>query len=206
MWADEVTDQKWGRSDTSILHHAFISIFIALWYVITHYISILMAILSYFTRLTMKRGNAGSWNSGWKRSKHWKPILHSSKNLQTPGNLFLELIRIIERKKYIRGPTPCPGGWGGAPPVSWAPWWAPVSIFCYMRAFTLEKSVGKHTGRNSAATRRNLGGRAPAELFCGGHFPLGAGNHHQRHHQRSSHPERVNLHQHIHQHHLLSKP
>ena len=50
--------------DTSILHHAFISIFIALWDVITHYISILMAILSYFTRFTMKRGNPGSWNSG----------------------------------------------------------------------------------------------------------------------------------------------
>ena len=32
--------------DTSILHHALISIFIALWAVITHYISILMAILS----------------------------------------------------------------------------------------------------------------------------------------------------------------
>ncbi len=54
--------------DTSILHHAFISIFIALWAVITHYISIVIAILSYFTRFTMKRGNAGSWNSGWKRS------------------------------------------------------------------------------------------------------------------------------------------
>ena len=34
----------------------------------------------------------------------------------------------------------------------------PVSIFCYMRAFTLGKIVGKLTGRNSAATRRNLGG------------------------------------------------
>ena len=54
-------------TDTSILHHAFISIFIALWAVITHYISILMAIFSYFTRFTMKRGNAGNWNSGWKR-------------------------------------------------------------------------------------------------------------------------------------------
>ena len=41
---------KLGGVDTSILHHAFISIFIALWDVITHYISILMAILSYFTR------------------------------------------------------------------------------------------------------------------------------------------------------------
>ena len=38
-------------SDTSILHHAFILIFIALWAVITHYISILMAILSYLQGL-----------------------------------------------------------------------------------------------------------------------------------------------------------
>ena len=53
-----------------------------------------MAILSYFTRFTIKRGNAGSWNSGWKRSKHWKPIPHSSKSPETPWNIFLELIRI----------------------------------------------------------------------------------------------------------------
>jgi len=39
-------------ADTSILHHAFISIFIALWTVISLYVTILMAILSYFTRFT----------------------------------------------------------------------------------------------------------------------------------------------------------
>ena len=44
--------------------------------------------------------------------------------------------------------------------------------------------------------------RALAELFCRGSFPLGEGNHHQR----SSHREGVNLHQHLHQHHLLSNP
>ena len=38
--------------DTSILHHAFISIFIALWAVIARYVTTLMAILSYFTRFT----------------------------------------------------------------------------------------------------------------------------------------------------------
>ena len=132
--------------DTSILHHAFISIFIALWAVITHYISILMAILSYFTRFTMKRGNAGSWNSGWKRSKQWKPILHCSKNPETPRNLFLGLIRIIERNKYSMEPTPWPGGWGARPPLLGAPLspgppgGPPVPIFCYMKAFTLKKS------------------------------------------------------------------
>ena len=51
---------KLGGVDTSILHHAFISIFIVLWAVITHYVTILIPILSYFTRFTMKRGNAGS--------------------------------------------------------------------------------------------------------------------------------------------------
>ena len=43
---------KLGGVDTSILHHAFISIVIALWAVITHYVIILMSVLSYFTRFT----------------------------------------------------------------------------------------------------------------------------------------------------------
>ena len=147
-----------------ILHHAFMTLFIALWAVITRSISILMAILSYFTRFTMKRGNAGSWNSGWKRSKYWKPIPHNSKNPETQRKSVLELIRIIERRKHQRGPTPWPGGCGlrphllGAPLSPGPPGGPPVSIFCYMKAFTLEKIRGKLRGRNSAATRRNLGG------------------------------------------------
>ena len=48
--------------------------------------------------------------------------------------------------------------------------------------------------------------RAPAELFYQGNIPLGGGNRSHRHHQRSSHPEGVNLHQHLHQYHLLSNP
>ena len=80
-----------------------------------------MAILSYFTRFTMKRGNAGSWNSGWKRSKYWKPIMHSSKNPETPRKSFLELIRIIEQKKYLKGPTPWLGGWGARLPLLGTP-------------------------------------------------------------------------------------
>ena len=43
-------------------------------------------------------------------------------------------------------------------PISWAPWWASATIFFYMKGVVLEKFVGKLTGRNSAATRRNLGG------------------------------------------------
>ena len=46
----------------------------------------------------------------------------------------------------------------------------------------------------------------PVELFCRGKFPPGGGNDRHHHHQRSSHREGVNLHQHLHQHHLLSNP
>ena len=33
-----------------------------------------------------------------------------------------------------------------------------MTIFCYMKSFTLEKIISKLSGRNTAATRRNLSG------------------------------------------------
>ena len=45
--------------------------------------------------------------------------------------------------------TPLPRGPPGSPSVP---------IFCYMKSFTLEKIRRKLSGRNTAATRRNLGG------------------------------------------------
>ena len=50
-------------------------------------------------------------------------------------------------------PTPL-----GAPPASWAPVGPPVPIFCYMKSFVRRKIISKLSGRDSAATRRNLGG------------------------------------------------
>ena len=101
---------------------------------------------------------------GWKRSKYWEPILHSSKSPETPRKSFLELLRIIEKRKYQRGPHPGEEG-GGAPPCSARPLspgpprGPPVPLFCYMKAFALKKKIiSKLSGRNSAATRRNLGG------------------------------------------------
>ena len=61
---------KLGGVDTSILHHAFISIFIALWAAITRYATILMPILSYFTRFTWRGGMPAAGILGWKRSKY----------------------------------------------------------------------------------------------------------------------------------------
>ena len=101
---------------------------------------------------------------GWKRSKYYRPILHSSKSPETSRKSFLELIKNTGRRKYQRGATPWPRGWGRAHPY-WAlplsrgpPGGPPLPLFCYMKAFTLEKIMGKLTGRNSTATRRNLGG------------------------------------------------
>ena len=122
--------------------------------------------------------------------------MHSSKCPETSRKSFLELIKNTERRKYQRGPTPWPRGWGRALPP-WArplprgpPVGPPVPIFCYMKSFVREKIISKLSGRNTVATRRNQS-RAPVELFCQGNFPPGGGNHRHRHHQRSSHRERA---------------
>ena len=44
------------------------------------------------------------------------------------------------------------------PPISWAPWWASGVHLLLYHHFYPGKLVGKLTGQNSAATRRNLGG------------------------------------------------
>ena len=61
---------KLGGVDTSILHHAFISIFIALWAVITHSRTIFMPFLSYFTRFTWRGRMPAAGILDRKRSKY----------------------------------------------------------------------------------------------------------------------------------------
>ena len=107
------------------------------------------------------------------------------------------------------GPTPWPRGWGARPLPRGPPGRPLRPIFCYMKSFTLEKNQKQAFGtkdRHHEAEPWWNQSRAPAELFCRGNIPPGGGNHHHRHHQRSSHREGVNLHQHLHQHHLLSNP
>ena len=104
----------------------------------------------------------------------------------------------------------------GARPTPWArplprgpPDGPPMPIFCYMESFIEEKNHklahGTKLHRHEVEPWRNQS-RAPAELLCRGNFPPGGGNHHHRHHHRSSQREGVNLHQHLHQHHLISNP
>ena len=76
----------------------------------------------------------------------------------------MEYIKNNGERINQRGPTPWPRGWGrtllpGNAPVSCGPpGRPPVPIFCYMKSFVREKIISKLSGRNSAATRRNLGG------------------------------------------------
>ena len=61
-----------------------------------------------------------------------------------------------------RGATPCSRGWG-APPLGRAPLphgppgGSPTPILSYMKSFDEKKIEGNLSGRDSAATRRNLG-------------------------------------------------
>ena len=145
---------------------------------------------------------------GWKRRKYQRPILHSSKSHETSRKTFSEYIKNIECKKFTRGPHPAHEG-GGAPPTSWAPWWPSGGHLLLYGVFRWKKnhkpSSWTKLRRHEAEPWRNQS-RALAELFCRGNFPPGGGNRRHRHHQRSSQREGVNLHQHLHQHHLLSNP
>ena len=113
----------------------------------------------------MKRENAGSWNSGLEKEQ----ILETySVQLQESWN-FTKIIFGINKKywakKLPKEDHPPSTSVGGAryPPgrahlPRGPPGRPPVPLFCYMRSFTLKKIRSKLSGRNSAATRRNLGG------------------------------------------------
>ena len=115
-----------------------------------------------FYKVYMKRENAGSWNSGLEKEQ----ILEAySTQLQKSWNSteYLEINKEkLSPKMKAKGPTPCSRGWG-APP--WArplprgpPGGSPTPIFSYMRSLDEKKTGENLSGRDSAATRWNLGG------------------------------------------------
>ena len=101
-----------------------------------------------FYKVYIRMENAGSWNSGLEKEqilKDYSVQLNKNKEKSSP-------------KMKARGPTPCSRGWGARPLTSWAPWWLSMSIFSYMKSLDEKKIRRNFSGRNSAATRRNLGG------------------------------------------------
>ena len=151
----------------------------------------------------------------WKRSKYQRPILHNTKSPKTSRSMFLEYIKNIGRRKNQRRATSQPRGWRARP----TPWVRPdlvgsleglrcpsLAIWCVLTWKKNQKEAFRVKCRRLEAELGHNQSRAPAELFCRANFPPGGGNPSHRHHQRSSHQEGVNLHQHLHQHHLLSNP
>src|SRR3954463_5223732 len=86
-------------------------------------------------------------------------------------------------------PTPL-----GVPPTSWAPCWpsdAHLLLYEVFHRGKIDKQpFGTRLRRHEAEPWRNQS-RAPAKLFCRGHFPPGGGNQCHHHHQRSSLQERA---------------
>ena len=117
-----------------------------------------------FYKVYMKRENAGSWNSGLEKEQ----ILETySAQLQKSWNS-TEVIFGINNKYWAKkvpegghppstrvGARPTPLG---VPLPRGPPGRPPVPIFFYMKSFVEEKIISNLSGRDSAATRRNLGG------------------------------------------------
>ena len=101
VFAWEQARSKLGGVDTSILHHAFMLIFIALWTVISHYGTILMPFLSYFTRFTWRGRMPVAGILDWKRSKSERPILHNSKSPETSRRIIFVLFTWIKPSMVI---------------------------------------------------------------------------------------------------------
>ena len=138
-----------------------------------------------FYKVYIKRENAGSWDSGLEKEQILETYSAYSKSPETSRKSFSEYIKNTKRKKFQRGPS--------------------GDHLLLYGLFRWEKnhkpSFRTKLPHHKAEPWRNQS-RAPAELFCRRNFPPGGGNHHQR----SSLREGVNLHQQLHQHHLISKP
>ena len=118
---------KLGGVDTSILHHAFMLIFISLGTVIILCGTILMHFLSYFARFIWRGRIPAPGILDWKRSKSECSILRNSKCPENQRGFFLDFIKNTGRKKCHRGATRGPQAWLSRP----TPWsrqqglWAP---------------------------------------------------------------------------------
>ncbi len=162
-----------------------------------------------FYKVYIKRENAGSWDSGLEKEQILKDY---SVQLQKSWNS-TEYLKINKEKSSpkmkARGPTPCSRGWGRAPwachPTSWAPWWlSDVHLLPY-EVFRWEKNTrepfGTRLRRHEAEPWRNQ-----SRVVLPGTLPSGRGKSSPSSSPTLLSSEEGNLHQHLHQHHLISKP
>ena len=85
----------------------------------------------------------------------------------------------------------------------------PVPLLWYISHLDLEKNKDRTFGMKRRSLEAELGQEhfcTPVERFCRGNFPPGGGNLRHHHHQQISHLGEENLHQHLHQHNLISIP
>ena len=164
----------------------------------------------------MKRENAGSWNSrlekeqiletyyaqhqkSWNFTENHFGISKKYWAKKAPEGAHLPSTR-VEGAPYPPGGAPCLVG-----PLLALRWPSSAIWSLSSRKKNHKQPFGTRLRRHVAEPWRNQS-RVLAGLFCRGNFPPGGGNRHHRHHHRSSHREGFNLHQHLHQHHLLSDP
>ena len=79
------------------------------------------------------------------------------KVLKLHGGTLWNINKILEKELTRGGPHPGHEG-GGVPPASWAPWQASDAHLLLYEVFYPGKNHKQAFRRNSAATRRNLGG------------------------------------------------
>ena len=82
-----------------------------------------------------------------------------------------------------------------------------VPVFWYICHFDLQKNKERTFGTKHRLLEVELGQEhfcPPVEQFRQGNFPPRGGNHRHHHHQQLSHLGEGNLHQHLHQHQLIS--
>ena len=168
-----------------------------------------------FYKVYIRRENADSWNSGLEKEK----ILETySAQLQKSWNFTEDVFRIYKKywaqEVHQGGPHPAHEGGGSALPP-WArplphgpPGGPPMAMFCYMESFDEEKIISHLSGRDSTATRRNHGGTNLGfrRAVLPGKLPSGRGKSSPSSSLTLLSSGEGNLHQHLHQHHLLSKP
>ena len=121
----------------------------------------------------------------------------------------------IGAHKYQRGPTRwSQPTWARQAPQAhpcglWPPQPTSGAHLLVYKSFWPRKNKERTFGTERRRLEAELGQEhfcPPAERFCRGNFPPGGGNHRHHHHQQLSHLGEGNIHQHIHQHHLISNP